>query len=137
MPLGVQIKGTARAVSVCHNNCTIGHSSCPPALLVAWQVLLELGAYLEAKDGQGNTPLHLARYAPVAEVLLEAGADMKATNRDNRTPLEEATRYGSGDNYALVQLLQKWDKKALKNEEKEAGELVWGSVWDEDVGCWL
>ena len=39
------------------------------------KVLLEAGADLNARDEDGETPLHTAETAGVVKVLLEAGAD--------------------------------------------------------------
>lgn len=66
--------------------------------------------------------------ALVAEVLLKAGADVRATNRHGRTALEEVMTYGSSYKQELIWLLEKWERKARKNEEKEAGTSLLNSA---------
>ncbi len=60
---------------------------------------------LDAKNGNGETPLHWAsRYNLIetAKLLLEAGADVKAKNYDGETPLYWACWY---DNFEVAKLL--------------------------------
>jgi ankyrin repeat protein len=63
------------------------------------QLLVKNGAYLEATDVEGFTPLHAAVYfghAEVVQILLSAGADFLATSGPNSryTPLHMAARHG-------------------------------------------
>lgn len=54
------------------------------------KALIAAGANVEARDKNGNTPLHYAAYCgneDAAEVLLDAGADMNAVNDNGDTPL--------------------------------------------------
>ena len=58
------------------------------------------GANVNARDWQGNTPLHCLASSKVsstsvAKCLVEAGADLGAKNRDGKTALDLA-RSGSG-----------------------------------------
>jgi ankyrin repeat protein len=56
--------------------------------------LLDRGADLEAKDNDGNTPLHFASMRndlELAKLLLDKGADLEANNECRRTPLHVAT----------------------------------------------
>ena len=58
------------------------------------QVLLEAGADLEARDGNGRTALHSASAAiegrEAVEFLLHAGADLEARDGSGRTALHIA-----------------------------------------------
>ena len=56
-------------------------------------LLIQYGAKIDAKDVEGQTPLHLAahsRNSSKALILLEFGASLKIRNRDGFTPLEVA-----------------------------------------------
>jgi ankyrin repeat protein len=56
-------------------------------------LLLKHGAKVNAHDGEGNTPLHVAviqRNVDLAKMLLENSADANARNGDGRTPLHLA-----------------------------------------------
>ena len=64
------------------------------------QILIVANADLNAKDGSGNTALHLAVQQKDADpelvrILVEAGADVLARNNAGRTPLENATENGA------------------------------------------
>ena len=58
------------------------------------ELLLDAGASIEARDSEGQTPLHTAveasRSATVVEALLDSGADINATDDAGRTPLHIA-----------------------------------------------
>ena len=52
------------------------------------RVLLEHGAEVDARDADGQTPLHyaaLCEQLPVAEALLAAGADVRLKTNDGST----------------------------------------------------
>ena len=73
----------------------------PPVLekkrqLLIWQ-LLEAGLSPNARNKEGNTPLHLAAQHQAYEViplLLAAGADHQAKNEEGRTPVRLLRQYG-------------------------------------------
>ena len=51
------------------------------------RLLLQAGANVNARDNEGNTPLHGAYETHVAEELLKAGADVNARNKKGETPI--------------------------------------------------
>ncbi|WP_341814104.1 ankyrin repeat domain-containing protein [Wolbachia endosymbiont (group A) of Nomada flava] len=62
--------------------------------------LISQGANLEAKYGDGSTPLHIAsrnNYLDVLEYLVKSGANLEAKNRYGRTPLFIASWNGHLD----------------------------------------
>ena len=67
------------------------------------KTLLDAGANLEARDGQGRTPLHLTLRPAVAKTLLDASANLEARDGQGRTPLHLATIYNK--NSAVIQAL--------------------------------
>lgn len=79
--------------------------------------LLSLGANIEARRTDGNTPLHEAcasvrqesESAGVVQALLEAGADRAAKNNESKTPEDLALQKGRK---MLVSLLQEAETKS-------------------------
>jgi len=70
------------------------------------KVLLESGADPDAKNKEGNTPLHAAAYRghiDVASLLLEHGADPCVTNKDGDIPLVTAQKRRAEDIYVLLE----------------------------------
>ena len=62
-------------------------------------VLIEAGANVEARDYDGNTPLHIAgavsRNPAMVSTLVSAGSNLEARNLIGRTPLHQAARSGN------------------------------------------
>ena len=58
------------------------------------KALAEAGANVNAKDGEGNTPLHKVWQPGTTSALVEAGADVNARNNEGDTPLHVAARCG-------------------------------------------
>ncbi len=70
------------------------------ARLRTMAVLIGLGATVDAPNGHGDTPLHLAADTgalAVARLLISRGADVNARTRDGMTPLHAAARRGATD----------------------------------------
>jgi ankyrin repeat protein len=84
----------------------------PEEAIALTNLLIRNGAYLNAKDISGYTPLHYLAYADgcceVAEILIEHGAKINARSIYNDTPLDAALYKG---NLELIELLRKYGAK--------------------------
>ncbi|GIJ89332.1 hypothetical protein Asppvi_008270 [Aspergillus pseudoviridinutans] len=79
-----------------HCACTVDDEASAIACL---EVLLRLGAHVNAKDADEQTPLHLAasRSSQMTNLLLAAGADVHVRNYARETPLFLAAAAARGD----------------------------------------
>ena len=71
------------------------------------RLLLDRGADIDAKDGDGETPLHLAGEAELIRLLLDRGADPNARDDAGQTPLHSVSVSGVREPSALVTELLK------------------------------
>ncbi|KAG6801665.1 ankyrin repeat and death domain-containing protein 1A isoform X1 [Apis mellifera caucasica] len=73
------------------------HCACAEEHLEAVEVLIGLGANVDAQDYEGNTPLHVAtrtRHTAIAQLLLRAGANTELIDEIGFTPLHVAASQG-------------------------------------------
>ncbi|KYN16469.1 Ankyrin repeat and death domain-containing protein 1A [Trachymyrmex cornetzi] len=73
------------------------HCACAKEHLDAVEVLIGLGANVDAHDNDGNTPLHVAtrtRHTGIAQLLLKAGANTELIDAEGFTPLHVAASQG-------------------------------------------
>jgi Ankyrin repeats (3 copies)/Ankyrin repeat len=74
------------------------------------QLLADAGAKVNARDNEGNTPLHETFLADVEKELLERGADVNARNKDGETPI-----FTTVDNEALPLFIEHGADVTIRN----------------------
>ncbi|MCY4330854.1 MAG: ankyrin repeat domain-containing protein [Endozoicomonadaceae bacterium] len=80
------------------------------------KLLCAKGANIDAKNSDGNTPLHLVKSADIADTLIKLGATMNLRNNDTETPFYVAAH---NDNTKILQVMI--DAKVDINEASHRG----------------
>jgi len=96
-------------------------------------LLEDVPQLLEARDGDGMTPLHhavLGGYTALVELLLDAGADIEAVDTENRTPLHHAAY--EGDEAAVALLLSR-NASVTAREFRGRTPLFLATNWGHDL----
>jgi peptidoglycan/LPS O-acetylase OafA/YrhL len=101
------------------------------------EVLIRAGADVNARDGEGNVPLHAASFfgrAAVAELLITAGADVNARNNDGETPLD-SQRHGMGTVNWIADMLEVEIRRVELNQgRKKVEELLVANGGETGIG---
>ena len=76
------------------------------------------GTDLNAKDDEGNTPLHFVETKECVELLIAKGADINAKNERDETPLDIVKKLNRRHLFGVADLLRKHGAKT--SEELDA-----------------
>src|SRR4029077_10308162 len=78
------------------------------------RMLAKAGADVNARDKEGNTPLHEIFLTDVEEELLKLGADVNARNKDGETPI-----FTNVDNDSISLFLSRGADLTIRNNKGE------------------
>jgi ankyrin repeat protein len=78
------------------------------------RMLAEAGANVNARDNNGNTPLHEIFLTDVEEELLKLGADVNARNNDGETPI-----FTNVDNDSILLFIKYGADLSIRNKKGE------------------
>ncbi len=81
------------------NNDTILHKEMPANVI---EIFISAGADVNAKNNDGNTPLHLVDNVNAANVLIKAGTKLNEENNDGNTPMDIAINCGNDSLYKAL-----------------------------------
>jgi ankyrin repeat protein len=76
------------------------------------RILAEAGVDINARDAEGNTPLHETVLTDVEEELLRLGADVNARNNDGETPI-----FTTCDDHAIALFIQHGADLTIQDNE--------------------
>jgi ankyrin repeat protein len=76
------------------------------------RLLAQAGANVNARDNEGNTPLHETFLTDVEEELLKLGADVNARNKDGETPI-----FTTVDNDAILLFIEHGADLTIRNNK--------------------
>ncbi|CAC5406644.1 unnamed protein product [Mytilus coruscus] len=101
-------------------------------------ILIQNGAIVSSRDGNGMTPLHLAARCGnffVADVLISKKADVNATDSNNETPLHLAANQGHQP--VMIRLINAKANVNANNNKNQTPLHLAAKCWDETVLCLL
>jgi ankyrin repeat protein len=94
------------------------------------KLLLDNGAYLNLRNGSGNTALHIAilgGHLDLAHVLLEAEADMYLANRQDKSPIQLAKELGH------FSWFKKWIPPPFLHDILQQTPALSQAIWANDI----
>lgn len=100
--------------------------ACKNNLQESAELLLRAGADVNATNGIGTTPLHLASQPEIVRLLVSHGAQVNARDRELRTPLHYAVAYERRDAVELL-LSSGADPNVVDRDGKTALDFALGS----------
>lgn len=94
------------------------------------KLLLDSGAFVDQRNGSGNTALHIAilgGHRDLAHILLEGKADIYLTNRHNKSPIQLAQELGH------FSWLENWIPPPVLDDIRQKTPALTQAIWANDV----